>query len=71
MDLLNKFAEDTSGVNIYDTLGVCYIQPTDLERDIKKVMQKKGGLKMIGNGGSEDRKSASYNNYTPWMTRLR
>ena len=26
---------------------------------------------MIGNGGSEDRKAASYNNYTPWMTRLR
>ena len=24
MDLLNKFAEDTDGVNIYDTLGVCW-----------------------------------------------
>lgn len=48
MALLDNFKKDTANVNVYDTLGVCYIQPSKLEKDIKNVLHKMGGLKMIG-----------------------
>jgi carboxypeptidase C (cathepsin A) len=69
MALLDNFENDTAGVNIYDTLGKCYIQASKLEKDIKSVLHHTGGLKMIG--GGQERKAATYDNYTPWMSKLR
>ena len=69
MGLLNNFASDTANVNIYDTLGKCWIPSSNLEKDIKSVLKNKGGLKMIGE--TKQRKAATYDNYTPWMSKLR
>lgn len=66
--LLDNFSADTAGINVYDTLGKCFIQSSEFEQDISKFLQTKGGLKMLG---VQQQKAASWDNYTPWMARLR
>jgi hypothetical protein len=65
-DLLAKFNNDVGAVNVYDTLGKCYIQ--NGEKDIRNFLHKEGGLKFLG---GEPNKQASWDNYTPWMTALK